>query len=247
MGVLTATEILGLYVLYAVHFLPIAVVFLMAWIRYSIYREQTRHSVRHRDSVVAPDHGLAYFAMRSRPAYDAHRRDNAAVLPFAVYLGWLVVNAGMEAAGMFLVWYNEAGYTTWVYQTSMGLQFIIVLAKLFWLLAFFDVTSYHAAATAAGALLVLAVTNAIIIVQDAPGRAYNWVLDMLVAIFYLYTFLLMVHFYHVAGRRRHYHASGWADQVDVFGMLFGTREGARAHGVQVSPSNERVRQNDRGQ
>lgn len=239
MALISAADILGLYVLYALHFLPIAIILLMAWIRYSVYREQTRHSVRSRDVLAPPEYGLMHFAMRGRTAYDAHRHDNAAVLPFALYLAWMGVNAAMEATGMFLVWYDEPGYPTWVYRASMGLQFAIVLVKFFWLLAFFDVTSYRAAAMGAGALLVLTGTNAIIVVQAAPGRAYNWVLYMLVTLFYLYTFLLMVHFYHVAGRRKHYHATGWADKIDLFGMLFGTPTWHRAHGVYVSTDNVR--------
>ncbi len=244
MAVLTPTEILGLFVLYGVHFLPIAIIFLMGWIRYSVYRSKTRHAVRHRDAVAGPELDFAHFTKSDRGDYDAHRRDNKAVLPFAVYLCWMLVNAGIEATAMFLVWFDVTAYPTWVYQTSMGLQFAIVLVKLFWVLAFFDETSYRAAALASGMLLVLDVTNFIIVIQSDVGIVYNWVLDALVVLFYLYTFLLMVHFYHVSGRTRHYHGDKFVDKIDVFGMMFGPNPAARSHGVHVDPQNVRHRRDN---
>lgn len=238
MALLSPLELLGLYVLYGLHFLPIAIVFLMTWIRYSVYREQTRHTLLRKDGSLPPARDFTYFAKSDRALYDAHRRENGAVLPFAVYLVWMLVNAGLEAAGMFLVWYNAGGYPEWVYQTSMGLQFVIVVAKVVWLLSFFDVTSYRVAASAAAALLVLNIANVIIVVPSAPGRAYNWVLGILIVLFYLYTFLLMVHFFHMVSRGKYYHVHGWADKIDVF-SVFTPPSSSRTHGVHVDRHNSR--------
>lgn len=241
MGTLTPVEILGLLVIYQTHFLPIAVVFLLGVVRYSRFKEERKSYVVHVRNVSSQNEpeAVAYVSSDAE-SYERHRRIVRAIIPFHLYMLWLVVNAGMEATAMFLVWFNEPAYPHWVYHTSMGLQFAIFLCKIYWLLSFFSVTSYKNASIGAALILILTVTNTIILVQARPGLVYNWILNILVSLFYLYTFLVMVHFYHVTARARHYGGEAWASRVDVFGMFYPEAlefTNIRRHGAYLSKGN----------
>jgi hypothetical protein len=244
MGTLSPTDIMGLYVAFGISFLPIAVVVLMAVLRFVHYRDVHRAATRIRNvPTEARDRSIIDFISTDRSEYEAHRRVVNVVLPFHLYLFWMFCNAGIEAASFFLVWYDPGRYHNWVYQTSMGLQFAIALGKVFWLLAFFAVTHYKSTAVAAGILLALTMTNAIILAINDPHIVYNWVLDWLAVIFYLYTAVIMVHFYHMSERNEYYRGSvpAFAESIDIIGWFYREELGGyhtpRATGVRVDPAN----------
>jgi len=245
MGTLTPTEILGLYVAFGISFLPIATVVLMAVLRYVAYRDKKRITARVRHVPVSSrDRSILDFVSTDREHYDAHRRVVPVILPFYLYLFWMFCNAGIETAAMFLVWFDPGRYHNWAYQTSMGLQFAIALGKVGWLIAFFAVTHYKSSAVTACVLFVLTVTNAIILAVNNPHIVYNWVLDWLAALFYLYTVVVMVHFYHMSERNKRFRGTVPGEQLDILGMFYRKEIGdipPRATGVRIDPANAYVK------
>lgn len=240
MGTLTPPEILGMYVFFGMQFMPIGILFLLALVRYSLYISKQGKAAQIRRVPLSDRPHLDHVASQpSRFDYNMCRQGNPIVLPFGMYLTWLVCNAGIETAATFLVWFDATPYHNWVYQMYLGVVFVIIFAKLFWLIALFDSAFYKGSFVGSLVLLVLQTLNTIVIVQAAPGRVQNWVLNMLALVFYLYTALLMVHFYHMSERRRAYRFREWGiGSFDLFGLLYPRNPTTSAyHGSHVDPSN----------
>ncbi len=238
MGTLTPTEILGMYVFFGIQFMPIAALFLLALVRYSIRVSKQRKAAQIRHVPLSDHTGLDYVGSQStRFDYDTCHRNNPIVLPFGLYVTWLFVNAGIETAATFLVWFDNTPYHNWVYQTYLAVMFVLLFVKLFWVITLFDSGFYKGAAISSCILFVLVTFNTIIVVQAAPGRAQNWVLNMLSTIFYFYTFLVMIHFYHMSERgRAARHRECGIEKFDLIGLLYPRRSNAY-HGSHVDPSN----------
>jgi hypothetical protein len=239
--VLSPLEVMGMFVCYGMQFAPVGILFFLALVRYSSYVASNRRTAQTHKAPLSNGDPLEFCASHaSRHDYDACRRTTPVVLPFGLYLSWLVVNAGIETAATFLVWFDPASYHGWVYMSSMSLQFAITIVKIFWLIALFDAAFYKGAAVAALALLVLSVINFIFLVADDASIVYNWVLDALVVCFYLYTFFLMVHFYHLSERRRGFRGRDTGTRfLDLFGLLFPPDfpSASAYHGSYVDQSN----------
>lgn len=222
---LTDNEIIGLYVLFAIHFLPVVLVFLSARTRYATYKcnrpTVEPHSQTH---LGAHEKNLLHFTIQDRRKYDAYCMKNRTIipiLPYSIYLMYLVVTAGVETAGMFLVWYDQASYSSGIYQASMGLQFAIMFFKVVWTFMFFDVPQYSYAAWSAGFLAALTFTNGVIILQDNTDAIANWFTYGWVAIFYFYSFLLSLVFCHTETRNRYHRVDGSYSAYDLADALFG--------------------------
>jgi len=222
---LTDNQIMALYVVFAIHFLPVVLVFISARTRYSTFTYK-RPSVQPRDQPHLGTREKYFwdFTIQDRHKYDAYCTKNRAIipiLPYTVYLLYFVVTAGVETAGMFLVWYDQSSYSSGIYQASMGLQFAIMFFKVIWTFTFFDVPQYNYAAWVGGMLAALTFTNAIIVVQDNSGAIANWFTYGWVAIFYIYSFLLALVFCHTERRNRYHRVDGSYTAYDLADALFG--------------------------
>lgn len=256
---LSDVEILGLFVLFEINFIPIVLVFLTARNRYMTYIHN-RPAVRPRNQahLNTRERGLLDFTIRDQRQYDAYRAKNQAivpVLPYTVYLVCLLVTAGVETAGTFLVWYDRNSYSEGIYYTYMAIQFVTTFLEVGWVYFFFDTAQFCYATWAGGGLAILTFTNTVIVLQDNPGATANWFTNGWVTTFYIYSFLLALVFCHTEGRNRYHRVNDRYTCYDFAETLLGRHVGAerdadahesgydtahtrtRMHGYTVAPEN----------
>jgi hypothetical protein len=147
------------------------------------------------------------------------------------------------------VWHDRASYDSGTYYYVMGVNFAIVALKGVWVIAFFTFGSPKWGGITAGTLAAVWLSITIATVVDEPDVWYNWVLNILITLFYMYATTVCVMFLLTKERNDHLRIDGRStSSFRKWKESFVTQPGAphvhakpsdvRHHGFSYSTAND---------